>query len=100
MRTARAEREEAARVIASARAEADAGDTGHSDDDLDCVDADEDAEYEAFLEELYSPSELPFNKFLVGYPVTSIVCVYVLLTCGRHLPTVFPTVEDLLRSLR
>ena len=57
MRTARAEREEAARVIASARAEADAGDTGHSDDDLDCVDADEDAEYEAFLEELYSPSE-------------------------------------------
>ncbi len=27
------------------------------EDDLDSVDADEDAEYEAFLEELYSPSD-------------------------------------------
>jgi hypothetical protein len=28
-----------------------------NEDDLDSVDADEDAEYEAFLEELYSPSD-------------------------------------------
>ncbi len=27
------------------------------EDDLDTVDADEDAEYEAFIEELYSPSD-------------------------------------------
>ena len=54
MRAARAEREEAARAIASARAGAAADD---DEDDLDSVDADEDAEYEAFLEELYSPSE-------------------------------------------
>ena len=28
-----------------------------AEDDLDCVDADENVEYEAFLEELYSPSD-------------------------------------------
>ena len=49
-----AEREEVASTIASARAQAAAGDD--YEDDLDSVDADEDAEYEAFLEELYSPS--------------------------------------------
>ena len=54
MATTRAEREEVASTIASARAQAAAGDD--YEDDLDSVDADEDAEYEAFLEELYSPS--------------------------------------------
>ena len=49
-----AEREEVASTTASARAQAAAGDD--YEDDLDSVDADEDAEYEAFLEELYSPS--------------------------------------------
>ena len=49
-----AEREEVASTIASARAQAAVGDD--YEDDLDSVDADEDAEYEAFLEELYSPS--------------------------------------------
>ncbi len=29
----------------------------NDEDDLDSVDADEDAEYEVFLEELYSPSD-------------------------------------------
>ncbi len=49
-----------------ARAEAAAvADDG--EDDLDSVDVDEDAEYEGFLEELYSPSDRPKNKFLVGY---------------------------------
>jgi hypothetical protein len=58
MRVARAEREEAARAIASARAELEAAAAANDDEeDLDFVDADEDAEYEAFLEELYSPSE-------------------------------------------
>ena len=54
MSSARAEREEAASAIASARAAAAADD---DEDDLDSVDADEDAEYEAFLEDLYSPSD-------------------------------------------
>ena len=49
-----AEREEVASTIASARAQAAVGDD--YEDDLDSVDADDDAEYEAFLEELYSPS--------------------------------------------
>ena len=40
-------------TIASARAQA-AGDENF--DDLDSLDADDDEEYEAFLEELYSPS--------------------------------------------
>ena len=43
-----------ASTIALARAHAAAGDD--YEDDLDSVDADEDAEYETFLEELYSPS--------------------------------------------
>ncbi len=47
MAAARAEREEAVRTIALARASVDA------EDDLDSVDADQDAEYGAFLEELY-----------------------------------------------
>ncbi len=42
-------------VIASARASA--ADDDVDDDDLDTVDADEDAEYEALIEELYSPSD-------------------------------------------
>jgi hypothetical protein len=50
MRAARAEREDAARVIASARAES-AAPADDAEDDLDSVDADEDAEFEAFLEE-------------------------------------------------
>ena len=54
MAATRAEREEVASTIAPARAQAAAGDD--YEDDLDSVDADEDAEYEAFLEELYSPS--------------------------------------------
>ena len=49
-----AEREEVASTTASARAQAAVGDD--YEDDLGSVDADEDAEYEAFLEELYSPS--------------------------------------------
>ena len=49
-----AEREEVASTIASASAQATVGED--YEDDLDSVDADEDAEYEAFLEELYSPS--------------------------------------------
>jgi hypothetical protein len=52
---ARAERDEAASAIASARSATLAADD--DEDDLDSVDTDEDAEYEAFLEELYSPSE-------------------------------------------
>ena len=50
MCTARAEREEAASTIASTRAAA-AADSEDDEDDLDPADADEDAEYEAFLEE-------------------------------------------------
>ena len=53
----RALAEEAARAaaaIASARAGAAAGD---DEDDMDSVDAYKYAEYEALLEELYSPSE-------------------------------------------
>ena len=61
MAATRAEREEVASTIASARAQAAAGDD--YEDDLDSVDADEDAEYEAFLEELYSPSLWPVNAF-------------------------------------
>ncbi len=56
MRAARAEREDAARAIASARAESAAA-ADDAENDLDSVDADEDAEYEAFLEELYSRSD-------------------------------------------
>ena len=56
MRAARAEREDAARAIVSARAESAAA-ADDAQDDLDSVDADEDAEHEAFLEELYSPSD-------------------------------------------
>jgi hypothetical protein len=52
---AHAEREEAAGVIASARAATLAADD--DEDDLDSVGADEDAEYEAFLAELCSPSD-------------------------------------------
>ncbi len=56
LRCARAEREEAASAIAPARV---AGATAADDDDdaLDSVDADEDADFEAFLEDLYSPSD-------------------------------------------
>ena len=54
MEASRAEKEEVASTIALARAHAAAGDD--YEDDLDSVDADEDAEYETFLEELYSPS--------------------------------------------
>ena len=61
MAATRAEREEVASTIASARAQAAAGDD--YEDDLDSVDADEDAEYEAFLEELYLPSLWPVNAF-------------------------------------
>ena len=61
MAATRAEREEVASTIASARAQAAAGDD--YEDDLDSVDADEDAEYETFLEELYSPSLWPVNAF-------------------------------------
>ena len=43
-----------ASTIALARAHAAAGDD--YEDDLDSVDADEDAEYEAFLKEFYWPS--------------------------------------------
>ena len=49
MCAAHAEREEAASAIASARAASAAED---DEDDLDSVDAGEDAEYEAFLDEL------------------------------------------------
>ena len=59
MAAARAEkREEAARNIALARAEAAAAaeEEEDGDDDLDAVAADEDEEYEALMEELYSPS--------------------------------------------
>ncbi len=46
-----AEREEAARTIASARAQASAGISGDADEDgdLNAVDAKEDEDYEAFL---------------------------------------------------
>ena len=54
MTATRAEREDVARTIALARAQASAGD--YYEDDLDSVDADEDADYEAVLEELSSPS--------------------------------------------
>ena len=54
MAVTRAEREEVASTMASARAQAAAGDDNEGD--LDSIDAGEDAEYEAFLEELYSPS--------------------------------------------
>ena len=54
MAAARAEKEEAVHTIALARDSAD--EDADAEDDLDSVDADEDAEYEAFLEELYSPS--------------------------------------------
>ena len=56
MAAVRAERDEAAQIIASARA-ASAAEDDVAEDDLDLVDADEDAEYEAFLEEFYSPSD-------------------------------------------
>ncbi len=61
-----------------------------AEDDLDSVDADEDAEYEAFLEELSSRNR-HFNKFLL---------VLWLLTLRRYLHTVLHTVEGLLRSIR
>ena len=50
MAATRAVREEVAITIASATAWND------YEDDLDSVDVDEDAQYEAFLEELYLPS--------------------------------------------
>ena len=49
-----AEREEGAGTLASAKAQAVDG--NDYEDNLDSVDADEDAECEAFLEELYLPS--------------------------------------------
>ncbi len=53
MRSAHAEREEAASaIVPSARAATAAADDNEVD--LNSVDADEDAEYEAVLEELYS----------------------------------------------
>ncbi len=60
MRAAHAEWEDAAHAIASARAESAAA-ADDAEDDLDSVDADEGAEYEAFLEELYSPSDWSLN---------------------------------------
>ena len=54
MAAVRAEREEAVRTLALARACTDEDEDAEAD--LDSVDVDEDAEYEAFLGELYSPS--------------------------------------------
>ena len=53
MAATRAEREEVASTIASARAQAAAGDD--YEDNLDSVDADEDAKYEAFLKSSIRP---------------------------------------------
>ena len=56
MAVAHTELAEAMREIATARASAD--DDEEEDYDLHSVDADDDARYEAFLEELYLPSRV------------------------------------------
>ena len=55
MAAVRADRDEAVRTLALARASTDEDED--ADAYLDSVDADEDAEFEAFLGELYSPSK-------------------------------------------
>ena len=60
MAAVRTERDQAASIIASARASAAEDDVDEYD--LDAVDADEDAEYKAFLEELIRPqTDLSMN---------------------------------------
>jgi hypothetical protein len=91
MRAARAEQEDAASAIASARAESAAA-ANDAEDDLDSVDADRMQNMKLFLKSSIHPLKFELNF--------SILCLSMLLTGGRHLPTVLPTVKGLLRSLR